>query len=70
MDMAGKHRARKESIQIIKTCVVKKKDVRRQEIKEFNKSNLKFPKVKRLSLKRAPTKALKTLFKASRPKMF
>lgn len=65
MEMSGRHRAPHESIQIIKTSVVQTNDLRRDHTKAFSKVSVEFPKVK--AIKRAPTKNLKTTFKASRP---
>lgn len=64
-EMKGKHRTPHESIQIIKTTIVPDKDVLREATRTWAKRSLVFPKVK--PLKRAPTQALKTTFKATRP---
>ena len=42
-DMAGRHRARKASIQIIKTAVLKAKDVKRAPIQQVLSAQIKFP---------------------------
>ena len=63
--MSGRHRAPHESIQIIKTCVVPVNKALRDHTRTYSKPSLKFPKV--APVKRAPRKALKTTFKASRP---
>jgi large subunit ribosomal protein L18Ae len=42
-DMSGRHRARKSSIQIIKTAVVKAADTKRTPIKMMHDSKIKFP---------------------------
>lgn len=65
MDMSGKHRALRENIQIVKTCVVTKQDLRRKEAIEYAKNSIKFPRVK--PTKRAPFRSLRTLTKADRP---
>lgn len=65
MELSGRHRAPHESIQIIKTSVVGVADARREHTRAFSKVSVKFPKVH--PVKRAPTKNLKTNFKASRP---
>eukprot|EP00117_Sycon_ciliatum_P020574 scpid111188/ scgid18284/ 60S ribosomal protein L18a len=65
MDMSGKHRALRENIQIVKTCVVAKADLRRKEAIEYAKNSITFPRVK--PTKRAPFRSLKTLTKANRP---
>ena len=64
MEMAGRHSAAKESIQIIRTSVVGDKDVRRPQINQFAKHQ-KFPKT--VNIKRPPTKSLGSTFKANRP---
>jgi len=65
MEMSGRHRAPHESIQIIKTCTVAPNEVLREHSRTFSKVSLRFPKVN--PIKRAPRKALKSTFKASRP---
>jgi len=64
-EMSGRHRAPHESIQIIKTSVVPRNEVVREKSRLYNKSSVKFPRVK--PLKRAPVKGLETTFKAKRP---
>lgn len=64
-EMSGRHSARHESIHIIKTMVVDRKDVRRSSTLEYMKTNIKFPKF--TTIKRAPTAALKSTFTAKRP---
>lgn len=65
VEMSGRHSARPESIQIIRTSVVETKNLRRWSVGQFAAKNVKFPKTD--CRKRAPTKALKTNFKATRP---
>ncbi|CDW85272.1 ribosomal protein l18a [Stylonychia lemnae] len=65
MELSGRHRAPHESIQIIKTSIVQPKDCQRDHSRAFSKVSVKFPKVK--PIKRAPSKSLKTTFKATRP---
>ena len=65
MELSGRHRAPHESIQIIKTSIVNSADARREHTRAYSKVSLKFPKVK--PIKRAPSKNLKSTFKASRP---
>ena len=65
MDMSGKHRALRENIQIVKTCRVAKADLKRKEPIQYASNSIRFPKVK--PTKRAPRRALRTLFKADRP---
>merc|ERR1711884_683402 len=43
MEMAGRHSANKESIQIIRTSILKDSDVKRNQTAQFTKSQ-KFPK--------------------------
>ena len=65
MEMAGRHSAAKESIQIIRTSIVSNADVKRAQIAQFNKAHTKFPKT--VCLKRPPNKSLGSTFKAQRP---
>ena len=65
MEMAGRHSAAKESIQIIRTSVVPDSECRRGNTAQFAKQNVKFPKT--VNLKRPPTKSLSSTFKAVRP---
>jgi len=67
MDMSGRHRARKPTIQIIKTKEVAPKDTRRANIKQFHDSKIKFPLTRRIP--RAPLRQFQTVFKAKRPNM-
>ena len=64
MEMAGRHSANKESIQIIRTSIIKDSELKRNSIAQFAK-NHKFPKT--VNLKRPPTKSLGSTFKAVRP---
>jgi large subunit ribosomal protein L18Ae len=64
-DMAGRHRARNKSIQIIRTAVVKSKDVKRAGTLQFVNSKLKFPLPHRIL--RPATKDVKSVFSALRP---
>ena len=64
-EMSGRHSARAESIQIIKTSIVANSDLRRKSIIQYTSPKLRFPKVN--PTKRAPCLARKTTFKASRP---
>jgi len=67
MDMSGRHRARKSTIQIIKTKEVPAAETRRANIKQFHDRNIKFPLTRRIP--RAPLKKFNTTFKAKRPNM-
>eukprot|EP00353_Schmidingerella_taraikaensis_P014660 CAMPEP_0185572978 /NCGR_PEP_ID=MMETSP0434-20130131/4815_1 /TAXON_ID=626734 ORGANISM="Favella taraikaensis, Strain Fe Narragansett Bay" /NCGR_SAMPLE_ID=MMETSP0434 /ASSEMBLY_ACC=CAM_ASM_000379 /LENGTH=117 /DNA_ID=CAMNT_0028189063 /DNA_START=51 /DNA_END=401 /DNA_ORIENTATION=+ len=42
-DMAGRHRSRNRSIQVIKTAVVAPKDCKRDSTLQFHDSKIKFP---------------------------
>ena len=64
-DMAGRHRDRNKSIQIIRTAVVKSKDVKRAGTLQFVNSKLKFPLPHRIL--RPATKDVKSVFSALRP---
>lgn len=67
-EMAGTHRARKESIQIIRTAEVEAKDTRRVALKQFHDSGVKFPLVH--VVPRASSKKFRKTFKAHRPTTF
>jgi len=65
-DMAGRHKARLETILIIKTKIVEKKaDVRRPACLQFLNSKIHFPLLH--ELKRPSTRALRSVFLATRP---
>ena len=64
-EMAGRHRARPRSIQIIRTATIDDSEVKRPNMLQFVGDNVKFPLPHRLQ--RAPSKKLRTTFKASRP---
>lgn len=64
-EMAGRHRARPRSIQIIRTGVVDEKDLKRVATQQFAKAGLKFPLPHRII--RCPAKKFRTTFHASRP---
>ena len=65
MEMSGRHSARPESIQIIRTSVLSDQDAVRPTSKTFAAKSLKFPKT--VNRKRAPTKQHSSAFKAVRP---
>ena len=65
MEMAGRHSANPESIQIIRTSVVENSDIKRLQIAQYAKPTCKFPKT--VNIKRPPTKSLGSTFKAERP---
>jgi large subunit ribosomal protein L18Ae len=63
-DMAGRHRCRSRSIQIIRTAIVESKDTRRSETQQFHSGTLKFPLPHRTI--RPPSKQFKNTFSAVR----
>merc|ERR1712070_32924 len=67
-EMSSRHRARKSSIQIIRTAIVKGGDVKRANIKQFIDPDIKFRMLHRVN--RASSKAFKSTFKAKRPCSF
>jgi large subunit ribosomal protein L18Ae len=67
-EMASRHRVRAPCIQIIKTATVHFRLCKRDNTKQFHKSDIRFPLVYRKV--RPPTRKLKTTFKASRPNLF
>jgi large subunit ribosomal protein L18Ae len=67
-DMSGRHRARKSSIQIIKTAVIKASESKRVPIQMMHDSKIKFPLTH--VRPRAPHKRLASTFVASRPSTF
>jgi len=64
-EMAGRHRARPRSVQIIRTAQITDDEVKRPNVRQFVGSAVKFPLPHRIV--RAPSKKLRTTFKASRP---
>ncbi|KAJ4457500.1 putative 60S ribosomal protein L18a-1 [Paratrimastix pyriformis] len=64
-DMAARHRAQRQSIQILSTQVLKSSDVVRASMKQFIDSKIKFPLIHRQI--RCPTKQYRSPFKANRP---
>merc|ERR1712160_198314 len=68
MEMSGRHSGRGETIQIIKTAIVADADARREKTQQFAKGGVVFPKTR--TVKRAPVKAMQTMFKADRPTLF
>jgi len=67
--MAGNHRASPDTISIIRTAVLNKKDeIRRPRSNQFRDSKLKFPILRTVT--RASHKRYRTIFKANRPNTF
>jgi large subunit ribosomal protein L18Ae len=70
-EMAGRHRTRPRSIQIIRTATVASKDVKRVNTLQFAARNVKFPLPHRVDSAKRGMKALSdTTFAASRPTTF
>ncbi len=65
IDLSGKHSGRAETVQIIRTTLLPKSKLIRAGPIGFADKSVRFPVTDRR--KRAPTKALRTAFKASRP---
>mmetsp|Transcript_97963 Transcript_97963/g.211140 ORF Transcript_97963/g.211140 Transcript_97963/m.211140 type:complete len:175 (+) Transcript_97963:73-597(+) len=63
-DMAGRHRSRNRSIQVIKTAVVAPKDCKRDSTLQFHDSKIKFPLPHRIL--RPSSKSLRTKFSTVR----
>jgi len=57
-EMAGRHRARPRSIQIIRTAVLGAKDLKRANPMQYATKNVKFPLVHRVDSAKRNTKAL------------
>eukprot|EP00826_Nyctotherus_ovalis_P049547 TRINITY_DN6001_c0_g1_i2.p1 TRINITY_DN6001_c0_g1~~TRINITY_DN6001_c0_g1_i2.p1 ORF type:complete len:188 (-),score=50.65 TRINITY_DN6001_c0_g1_i2:163-726(-) len=68
MDMAGRHRARGDTIHVIRTAVIPPGKEKRGEIKIFTEGNPKFPLLNKIS--RPPIKKYKTFVHAKRPALF
>lgn len=70
-EMAGRHRARPRSIQIIRTASVKAADLRRANGMQFAKKNVKFPLAHRVASGKRGMKALSgSTFTTVRPTTF
>jgi large subunit ribosomal protein L18Ae len=66
MEMSGKHRARHDTIQILRTCVVESKDACRRAVNQvYRNSKLRFPIVKFIA--RSTEKKYRSTFKANTP---
>merc|ERR1719201_795567 len=64
MEMAGRHSAAANSIQIIRTSVLENSEVKRAQVLQFTPQNIKFPKTN--TLRRPPFKAIGSKVKAIR----
>jgi large subunit ribosomal protein L18Ae len=70
-EMAGRHRTRPRSIQIIRTATVAAKDLRRENGMQYAKKNVKFPLAHRVLSGKRGAKALSgTTFTTQRPTTF
>ena len=65
LDMAGRHRARPRSIQVIDVTTVSSSKCRRPNVKEFHDSRIKFPLPHRVQ--RASLKKFSARFRSKRP---
>lgn len=69
MDMAGNHRASRDTVSIIRTAVLHKKDdIRRPKSHLFRENNLKFPITR--TVPRASHRRYRAIFKATKPRTF
>ena len=69
MEMSGNHRASQDTISIIRTVVLNKKDdIKRPRSHLFRENSLKFPILRATS--RASQLKYRTVFKANRPKLY
>jgi large subunit ribosomal protein L18Ae len=67
-ELAGRHRARPRSIQIMRTAILAAKDTKKPSTHQFHNAHIKFPLTHRLP--RPANKAQHSVFKASRPSTF
>jgi len=67
-DLASRHRARRSSIQIVKTAEVKSSDAKRVSTIQFRDSNIRFKLLHRIP--RASSREHRSTFKATRPNTF
>ena len=68
MEMAGRHSAAQNSIQIIRTSVVQDTQLRRASISQFSSQSIRFPKTN--TIKRAPFKSVNSTVRAIRPRLY
>lgn len=69
MDMAGNHRASRDTISIVRTAVLRNKDdIRRPKSHLYRANNTQFPIIR--TVPRASHKKYRSIFKATRPKTF
>jgi len=68
-EMAGNHRASPDTISIIRTAVLnKKEEIRRPRSVQYRDNQVKFPILRTVT--RASHKRYRTIFKANRPNTF
>jgi len=67
-DLSSRHRARRSSIQIVKTAVVKAADTKRAYTQQFHTNDIKFRLLHRIN--RPSAKTFRQTFKATRPTTF
>jgi large subunit ribosomal protein L18Ae len=67
-DLASRHRARRSSIQIVKTAVVKGSETRRANTQQFLNASIKFRLLHRIP--RSSAKQYRSTFKATPPSTF
>jgi large subunit ribosomal protein L18Ae len=67
-ELASRHRARKSSVQIVRTAVVKAKDCKRANTLQFHDSKIQFRLMHRIP--RPQSKEFRKTFKATKPTTF
>ena len=67
-EMAGRHRTRERSLQIIKTAIISPDKCRRPSVKQFHDNAIKFPLAHRIP--RPSSRRFKSTYLASRPSTF
>lgn len=69
MEMAGNHRASRDTISIIRTAILNRKDdVRRAGSHLFRQNGIKFPILR--TVPRASNKRYRSVFKSTKPRTF
>jgi len=67
-ELAGRHRCRPRSIQIMRTAILAAKDCNKSNTLQYHNSKIQFPLSHRIP--RPAEKKFRTVFKASRPSTF
>mmetsp|Transcript_36870 Transcript_36870/g.55677 ORF Transcript_36870/g.55677 Transcript_36870/m.55677 type:complete len:187 (+) Transcript_36870:97-657(+) len=67
MEMAGRHRAHPNTIQIINTATLKDDECKRDHVTEMHGAGLKYPVIRKVPMQ---SKKYRTTFKAKRPNTF